>query len=81
MITVSCMATHVFSIRVADEIHRTMKEMKDVNWNMDIKMLVEEFVKEKRRERLLEEADVLRSHTRQIGISAADLIREDRDAR
>jgi len=75
------MATHVFSIRLAEEIHRTMEDMKDVNWNMDIKKLVEEFVKEKRRERLLEASDALRSRTRKIGVSAADLIREDRDAR
>jgi hypothetical protein len=75
------MATHVFSIRVADEIHRMMEDMKDVNWNMDIRKLVEEFVKEKRRERLLEESDSLRSRNRKIGVNAADLIREDRDAR
>jgi hypothetical protein len=75
------MVTHVFSIRVADEVHRMMEDMKDVNWNMDIKKLVEEFVKEKRRERLLEESDIIRMRTRKIGVSAADLIREDRDAR
>jgi hypothetical protein len=75
------MATHVLSIRVADEVHRMMEDMKDVNWNMDIKKLVEEFVKEKRRERLLEESDIIRMRTRKIGVSAADLIREDRDAR
>lgn len=75
------MATHVFSIRVAEEIHRTMKDMKDVNWNMDIKKLVEEFVKEKKRAKLLDESDATRSRTRKIGVSAADLIREDRDAR
>lgn len=81
MITILYMATHVFSIRVAEEIHRTMEDMKDVNWNADIKKLVEEFVREKKRERLLKESDAIRSRTRKIGVSAANLIREDRDAR
>jgi len=58
-----------------------MDEMKDINWQSDIRQAVEELVREKRRDRLLSEARVLRKATKNIGISASELIREDRDAR
>jgi len=38
-------------------------------------------VKEKRRQALLKEARGLRQSTKNIGVSASELIREDRDAR
>jgi len=58
-----------------------MDEMKEVNWQSDIKQAVEELVREKRRQKLLSEAGEIRKKTLNIGVSASDLIREDRDAR
>ena len=58
-----------------------MDEMKDINWQSDIRQTVEELVRERKREKLLAEARELRKGTRNIGISASELIREDRDAR
>jgi hypothetical protein len=58
-----------------------MDEMKDVNWQSDIRQVIEELVREKKRQTLLAEASELRKETKNIGISASDLIRKDRDAR
>lgn len=58
-----------------------MDEMKDINWQSDIRQAVEELVKEKRRQALLKEARELRQSTKNIGVNASELIREDRDAR
>lgn len=58
-----------------------MDEMKDINWQSDIRQAVEDLVREKRRNKLLGEAAEMRARTKNIGVSASDLIREDRDAR
>ena len=58
-----------------------MDEMKDVNWQSEIRQAVEDLVRKRRRERLLSDAGEVRKKTMDIGISASDLIREDRDAR
>lgn len=58
-----------------------MDEMKDINWQSDIRQAIEDLVREKRRQRLLSEASRLRKDTKNIGISASELIRADRDAR
>jgi hypothetical protein len=58
-----------------------MEEMHDVNWQLDIRRMVEEMVMEKKRQKLLAESDALREKTGDIGISASELIRDDRDAR
>ena len=55
-------------------------KMKDINLQSDIRQAVEELVREKRRQVLLKEARELRQATKNIGISASELIREDRDA-
>jgi hypothetical protein len=57
-----------------------MKEMNEVNWQEEITRLVEELVKSKSKERLLAEAKELREEMT-VEVSAAELIREDRDAR
>lgn len=56
-------------------------EMKDISWQLDIRQAVEELVRKKRRKILLKEARELRQATKNIGISASELTREDRDAR
>ena len=63
------------------DVLNIMDEMKDVNWQWDIRQMVEDLVREKKRQTLLAEARELRKGTKNIGISASELIREDRDAR
>jgi hypothetical protein len=67
----------VYSIRIPAGLRQLMKE---VNWQEEISRLVEELVKSKRKERLLAEAKELRKEMT-VEVSAAELIREDRDAR
>lgn len=55
--------------------------MKDINWQWDIRQAVEELVRENRRQILLKEARELGQATKNIGINASELIREDRDTR
>lgn len=74
-------ASCVYTIRIPKEVRKTMDEMKDVNWQSDIRQAVVEIVKAKKRQKLLAEADEVRERTRDLGISASELIREDRDAR
>jgi uncharacterized UPF0146 family protein len=71
----------VYTIRIPTNVRQIMDEMKDVNWQSDIRQAIEEMVKEKKRQTLLAEARELRKGTKNIGISASELIREDRDAR
>ncbi|MHC1583996.1 MAG: hypothetical protein ACXQTM_05135 [Methanosarcinales archaeon] len=57
-----------------------MEEMRDINWQEEIRKVVEELVKNKRKERLLAEAKKIRKDMK-ADVSASELIREDRDAR
>lgn len=75
--TTSC----VYTIRIPAEIRQMMDEMKDVNWQSDIRSVVEDLVKERKRQKLLAEAREIRKGTKNICVSASELIREDRDAR
>ncbi len=70
----------VYSIRVPVELRKTMEELKGINWQEEIRQLVEELVKTKSKERLLAEAKEIRKAMK-ADVSAAELIREDRDAR
>jgi len=74
------MPTTVYSIRIPQEIRKMMEEMKEINWQEEIRRAVEEFVRNKRREKLLAEAKEIRKEMK-ISVSSAELIREDRDAR
>lgn len=69
----------VYSIRVPEEIRDLMKDMKDIDWQVEIRTMVEELVRKKRKERLLTEAKKLREEMEVV--NSAELIREDRDAR
>ena len=70
----------VYSIRVPVELRKMMEEMKEINWQEEIRRRVEELVKNKSKERLLAEAKEIRKDMK-ADVSAAELIREDRDAR
>jgi len=75
--TTSC----VYTIRIPADVRQMMDDMKDINWQSDIKQTVVDLVRERRRQKLLAEAREIRKATKNIGISASELIREDRDAR
>ncbi len=70
----------VYSIRVPVELRKMMEELKEINWQEEIRRGVEELVKNKSKERLLAEAKEIRKGMK-MEVSAAELIREDRDAR
>ena len=55
-------------------------EMPDQNWQEEIRTLIEESVRKKRKEYLLSRARE-NQHTLITGMPAAHVIREDRDAR
>jgi hypothetical protein len=57
-----------------------MEELKEINWQEEIRRLVEELVKNKSKERLLAEAKEIRKDMT-ADVSAAELIRADRDVR
>ena len=69
----------VYSVRIPVEIREAMKEMEDIDWQEEVRAAVEDLVRKKRKERLLEEAQKLRNSMNPI--NASELIREDRDAR
>jgi uncharacterized UPF0146 family protein len=50
----------VYSIRVPVELRKMMEELKEINWQEEIRQLVEELVKTKSKERLLAEAKEIR---------------------
>ena len=70
----------VYGVRVPVELRKMMEEMKEINWQEEIRMRVEELVKNKSKERLLAEAKEIRKDMK-AGVSAAELIRKDRDSR
>jgi len=74
------MSTAVYSVRIEDRVRRMMDEMSDVNWQGEIKQTVERMVREKKKERLLAEAQQLWKHQETNAIGATEMIREDRDA-
>ena len=53
------MSTNVYSIRIDDRVCRMMDEMNDVNWQAEIRQSVERMVREKKKQKLLEEAKEL----------------------
>lgn len=75
------MSTCVYSIRLDDRVRHMMEEMSDVNWQAEIRQSVERMVREKKKHRFLAEARELRKKMKPIDTSAAEMIREDRDAR
>ena len=75
------MSTNVYSIRIDDRIRRMMDEMNDVNWQAEIRQSVERMVREKKKQKLLEEAKELWKDQIPNKVGAVEMIREDRDAR
>jgi hypothetical protein len=75
------MATCVYSIRLDEHVRRMMDEMGDINWQAEIRDVVEKKVREKKKQHFLAEARQFRMKMLQIESSAAEMIREDRNAR
>ena len=71
----------VYTLRIPSQVRQMMEGMKDVNWQSEIRQAIEDLVRERRREKLLSDAGEVRKKTMNIGISASEMIREDRDAR
>ena len=61
--------------------YEMMDEMNDINWQAEIRQTVERLVREKKKHRLLAEAQELWKQQAPCDVSAAEMIREDRDAR
>ena len=75
------MSTNVYSIRIDDRVRRMMDEMNDVNWQAEIRQSVERMVREKKKQKLLEEAKELWKDQIPNKVGVVEMIREDRDAR
>ena len=73
-------STSVYSIRIDTRIRKLIEEMPDQNWQEEIRKLVEQSVKKKRKEYLLSRAR-RNQHMLITGTPSAQAIREDRDAR
>ncbi|RLI89193.1 MAG: hypothetical protein DRO98_01590 [Archaeoglobales archaeon] len=74
------METSVYSIRIPKEVKKMMEEMKDVNWQAELRRLIEEKIREEYKKRILSEAREIRKKMK-TSVPAAELIREDRDER
>jgi hypothetical protein len=71
----------VYSIRIGEDVRRMMDELPDVNWQAEIRHMVERMVRERKKAKLLTEAQELWKRQTSNEIGAAAMIREDRDAR
>jgi methionyl-tRNA synthetase len=75
------MTTSVYSIRLEREIRQMMEEMDDVNWQTEIKQIVEKMIRERKKQRILARAQERWNDQVPNDRGAAVMIREDRDAR
>jgi hypothetical protein len=71
----------VYSIRLREDVRRMMDELADVNWQEEIRQTVERMVREKKKQQFLEQSREMRKRMKPIPVGAAQMIREDRDAR
>jgi hypothetical protein len=69
----------VYSIRIPNKYRKMMDDMKDVNWQEEMRAITIQLIQEKAKKRLLKESQEIRNQMKKI--DSAKLIREDRDAR
>ena len=69
----------VYSIRISEEVKKMM-ECIDLNWQEELRKVVEDRVREEYKKKLLNNARELRKKMK-TSVPAAELIREDRDER
>jgi uncharacterized UPF0146 family protein len=72
-------AKSVYSIRIPTEIKKIIQETPEINWQDEIRVVVEDMVREKQKLRLFAHAKKMHGKMK-VCVSAAELIREDRDA-
>lgn len=71
----------VYSVRISEDVKRMMDSI-DINWQEEIRRLIERRVREEYRKRLLDKGRKIREKMRaSVSVSAAELIRRDRDER
>ena len=75
------MSTAVYSIRLERDVRLIMDEMSDVDWQAEIRQMVETIVRDKKKKRLLARAEARWQEQVVNDKGAASMIREDRDAR
>ena len=75
------MSTAVYSIRLESDVRLIMDEMSDVDWQAEIRQMVETIVRDKKKKRLLARAEARWQEQVANDKGAASMIREDRDAR
>jgi hypothetical protein len=73
-------STSVYSIRIDTRVKKMIEEIPDRNLQEEIRTLIEQAVKRKRKEQLLVQARE-RQQVLPRGKPAAQAVREDRDAR
>jgi len=73
-------STSVYSIRIDTRVKKMIDEIPDRNLQEEIRTLIEQAVKRKRKEQLLVQARE-RQQVLPRGMPAAPAVREDRDAR
>jgi hypothetical protein len=73
-------STSVYSIRIDSRVKKMIEEIPDRNLQEEIRTLIEQAVKRKRKEQLLVQARE-RQQVLPRGKPAAQAVREDRDAR
>lgn len=54
------METLVYSIRLSKEIRKMIEEMEEINWQAELRRLIEEKVREEYKRRILSEAREIR---------------------
>ena len=73
-------STSVYSIRIDTRVRKMIEEMPELNCQQEIRALIEQSIKTKRKDYLLSKARE-NQHTLIPGMTAEQAIREDRDAR
>jgi len=73
-------AKSVYSVRIPPKIKKIIQEAPDINWQDEIRVAIEDLVREKQKLRLFAHAKKMHKKMKKC-CSAAELIREDRDAR
>ena len=74
-------SSYVYSIRLQKDVRRMMEEMDDINWQAEIRQLVEADIRKRKKRRILVQARQRMKEMVPNKVGAATMIREDRDVR
>ena len=72
--------TSVYSIRIDSRVRKIIDELEDPSWQEEIRSLIEQAARRKRKAEILARARELQKRSKE-GSPAAETIRADRDAR